>query len=151
MHDVFPEHDTEVVAIPYTPAPPFETRRLLEDGWDVVERPVQLMVELEPPISAPRMEYPVKGPEKPMVVVATFPSVAGVPFVEVQYARFPAVSEVDVARYEASESVPVVVIVPPLSPVPAVMEVTPLLMEEVATHCGTPLFQARTWPPMPEP
>jgi hypothetical protein len=26
-----------------------------------------------------------------------------------------------------------------------------LLMEEVATHWGTPLFQARTWPPVPGP
>src|SRR3989344_3944453 len=32
-----------------------------------------------------------------------------------------------------------------------VTEVTPLLIEEVATHCGTSLFQASTWPPEPVP
>ena len=29
--------------------------------------------------------------------------------------------------------------------------VTPLLIEDVATHCGTPLFQASTCPPVPVP
>jgi hypothetical protein len=30
--EVLPEQVTLVVATPYTPAPPFETRRLLEEG-----------------------------------------------------------------------------------------------------------------------
>ena len=33
--------ETVVVPTPYTPAPPFETRRLLEAGWEVVARPVK--------------------------------------------------------------------------------------------------------------
>jgi hypothetical protein len=50
-----------------------------------------------------------------------------------------------------------------LMPVPAMLESTPVLVTfpaeyarppekvVVATHCGTPLFQERTWPPVPEP
>ena len=40
----------------------------------------------------------------------------------------------------------------PVSVTPGIArEETPLLMEEVATHCGSPLFQASTCPPMPVP
>jgi hypothetical protein len=68
--EVLPEQEAEVVATPYTPAPPFETRRLLEEGCEVVERPVYVMVELLPPTVAPDTE-PMKGPLKARVVVET--------------------------------------------------------------------------------
>lgn len=40
-HDTLPEHVAEEVAVPYTPAPPFEVSSWLEEGWVVVERPVK--------------------------------------------------------------------------------------------------------------
>jgi hypothetical protein len=117
-----------------------------------VARPVHVMEELVPPTREPKVPLVRRGePEMVREVVATLPSLAGVPFVVVQYERFPAVSPEEVARYEERERVPVEVIVPPLSPVPATMDVTPLLIEEVATHCGTPLFHASTCPPVPAP
>jgi hypothetical protein len=39
VHDTVPEHVAEVVAAPYTPAAPFDTRRLLELGCEVVASP----------------------------------------------------------------------------------------------------------------
>ena len=40
----------------------------------------------------------------------------------------------------------------PVSVLPGMLiEETPLLIEEVATHCGWPLFQARMVPPVPVP
>lgn len=51
------------VATPYTPAPPFETRRLLDDGCDVVARPVHVIVEFVPPTSAPSDAKPLNGPD----------------------------------------------------------------------------------------
>ena len=50
---------------------------MLVDGCDVVARPVHTSVELEPPMSAPSADAPVKGPEKARVVVATFANVFG--------------------------------------------------------------------------
>ena len=79
--------------------------------------------------------------ERDRVVVPTVPSLAGVPEVVVQYERLPAVSEEEVAMYEMRESVPVLVMVPPLRPVPAVMEMT---AEEVAIHCAEPLAYPQT-------
>ena len=118
------------MATPYTPLVPLETSRLLDDGCDVVARPVHPSV---PPVPI-YVKLPVKGAERDSDEVAMLPSFAGVPFEVVQYARLPATSAEEVARYEERVRVPVVVIVPPESPVPAVMEVTPLLIEEVATH-----------------
>src|SRR3989344_3962769 len=71
LQDAEPEQVTEVVATPYTPAPPLETRRFEEEGWLVVARPVYVTVELVPPTRAPRDAAPVKGPEKAREVVAT--------------------------------------------------------------------------------
>jgi len=93
--EVPPEQEAVVVATPYTPAPPSETKRLEEDGWLVVARPVYTTVEFEPPTRAPRLEVPVKGPLKARVVVATLES-ALVPF-----------------PYRSSEEVKVVLPVPP--------------------------------------
>jgi len=102
-----------------------------------------------PPTSAPRdvpeNERPVP---REMEVVAIEPSLAGVPLVVVQYGMLPAVSAEEVAMYERSEIVPVLVMVPPERPVPAMMEETE---EDVATQAGAPLVQPRTWPPEPEP
>ena len=69
----------------------------------------------------------------------------------VEYERLPAVSPVEVARYEESESVPVEVMVPPLRPVPAVSEVTPDAAVEVAMRARPPvtLSQPTTYPPVP--
>lgn len=111
----------------------------------------RLTVKPEPPTREPAVPEVVSPPLKVGEEVATPPSLAGVPFVVVQYESCPAVSAELVARYEERESVPVEVMVPPLRPVPAVMLVTPLLIEEVATQFGTPLFQERTWPPVPVP
>ena len=61
----------EEVATPYTPAPPFDTRMLDEEGCEVVARPVYVMVELEPPTRVPRVEKPLNGPLKVTVEVAT--------------------------------------------------------------------------------
>ena len=85
------------VATLVTPAVPFEEyRRLPCESAVVVARPVQVTVESAPLTSVPSAAYPLKGPEKVSVVVDTSPSVAGVPFVVVQYARRPAVSLVEV-------------------------------------------------------
>ena len=78
VHDVPPLHDAVVVATPNTPAPPLDTSRLLDAGCVVVERPVHVTVELLPPTSAPSPVYPLNGPEKVILVVATVPSFAGV-------------------------------------------------------------------------
>jgi len=69
---VMPEPlETEEVAAPYTPLVPFDTRMLLEEGCEVVERPVHVTVEFDPPTSAPREEAPLKGPENASEEVAT--------------------------------------------------------------------------------
>jgi hypothetical protein len=141
-----------LVEMEETPLAEEPVRTWLAAMAEVVARPVHVMEELVPPTREPKVPAVRRGePETVRLVVATLPSLAGVPFVVVQYEREPAVSPVEVARYEERESVPVFVMVPPRSPVPAVMLVTPLLMEEVATHCGTPLFQASTCPPVPAP
>ncbi len=75
VQEAAPVQVTEVVATPYTPAPPFETRRFDDEGCDVVARPVYVMVELEPPTRAPRVERPLNGPEKVSEEVATFANV----------------------------------------------------------------------------
>src|SRR3989344_8376795 len=95
VQETEPPQEAEVVATPYTPAAPFDTRRLLEDGWEVVASPVQVMVALLPPTKAPRVPAVVKGPETARVVVATVPRVAGVPL-PVQYERLPMVGVVEV-------------------------------------------------------
>ena len=50
---------------------------------------------------------------------------------------------------EAMFIVPEVVIVPPERPRPVATEVTPLFMEELATHVGTPLESERIYPFVP--
>ena len=78
--EVPPVQVTEVVAAPYTPAPPFETRRFDEDGWLVVARPHQVKVVLVPPTWAPYVAGMLAGKfVYVMVVVATEES-AFVPF-----------------------------------------------------------------------
>ena len=84
VQETEPPQEAEVVATPYTPAAPFDTRRLLEDGWEVVASPVQGMVALLPPTRAPRAEVPPKGPLKASVVVAT----PATPAPPVEYKRF---------------------------------------------------------------
>src|SRR3989344_3633101 len=84
VQETEPPQEAEVVATPYTPAAPFDTRRLLEDGWEVVASPVQVMVALLPPTRAPREEAPPKGPLKASVVVAT----PATPAPPVEYKRF---------------------------------------------------------------
>lgn len=64
------------------------------------------------------------GPDVVKEEVATEVSLAGVPAVVDQYASCPCVSPVEVARYEISETVPEVVIVPPFKPSPAVIDET---------------------------
>ena len=41
--------DTVPVAIPNTPAPPLETNRLLDAGWEVVASPAHVMLGVLPP------------------------------------------------------------------------------------------------------
>ena len=94
VQETEPPQEAEVVATPYTPAAPFDTRRLLEDGWEVVASPVQVMVALLPPTRAPRAEVPPKGPLKASVEVATLAKV----FAPEKYGRFPITAGVEVAR-----------------------------------------------------
>jgi hypothetical protein len=67
-----------VVEIPYTPAPPFETRSCEVVGWLVVARPVQVSDESDPPTRYPQPD-PANGPENESDEVAIEPSFAGVP------------------------------------------------------------------------
>lgn len=59
------------VATLVTPAPPDEYRRLPAVIAVVVARPVQLIVELEPPTRAPNVPPTENGPETARDVVAT--------------------------------------------------------------------------------
>lgn len=79
---------------------------------------------LDPPTRYPRVVEVENAGLTFTVVVATFPKVAGVPEVDVQYARFPAISAEDVAKYDFRSIVPAEVIVPPFRPFPAVIDVT---------------------------
>lgn len=88
----------EDVATAYTPAPPFDTSRLLDEKLDVVASPVHVTVELVPPTNAPRAEYPVKGPEKLIDVVEIALRFIGVPFVLVAKGICPAVNADDEAN-----------------------------------------------------
>ncbi len=78
------------VATPYTPAPPFETRRLLEAGWLVVARPVQVR---EPPVPI-YVKEPEKGADKVRVEVATLAKVLAL----VKYGMLPMTALVEVPR-----------------------------------------------------
>src|SRR5450631_3110509 len=103
------------------------------------------MVALEPPTSAPRVPLMVKGPEKLWLVVATLAKV----LTPLKYARLPCTAAVEVERPPKE----MVGVLPPLEmigQVPVTL-VTPLLIEEVATNCSCPLFQASTCPPIPVP
>jgi hypothetical protein len=84
----------EVVATPYTPAPPLETRSCEEDGCVVVARPVYVMVELVPPIRAPRVPLTVNGPETAKVEVPTLAKVLG----PEKYGMLPCTAAVEVER-----------------------------------------------------
>jgi hypothetical protein len=59
----------------------------------------------------------------------------------------PRVTPLLVTEEVAKVRAPVCGVPPPV----CCIEETPLLIEEVATHCGTPLFQASIWPPVPVP
>lgn len=58
-----PEQLTLVVATPYTPAAPFDTKRLLEEGCVVVAKPLHVTTLFVPPTWAPSVPVIVKGPE----------------------------------------------------------------------------------------
>ena len=96
-------------------------------------------------MSAPRVPAMVNGPTKECEVVATLAKV----LTPEKYGMLPWTAAVDVER-PPKERIGVFPPVLMIGKVP-VTEETPLLMLEVATHCGTPLFQARTWPPIPVP
>src|SRR3989338_9712035 len=49
VQETEPPQEAEVVATPYTPAAPFDTRGLLEDGLGVGARPVHVIVVFFPP------------------------------------------------------------------------------------------------------
>src|ERR1019366_4447561 len=98
-----------------------------------------------PPTSAPRVPEYERPRPRDAVVVATLAKV----LTPLKYGMLPMTAAVEV------ESPPneMVGVLPPLEmigKVPVTL-VTPLAIEEVATHCGTPLFQASTWPSMPTP
>jgi hypothetical protein len=116
------------VATPYTPFVPLETRRFEEASVVVVARPVYAMVVLAFPTREPSVPESAKGPEKVAVVVATFAKVLG----PEKYARLPCTAAVEVERPPKER----VGEVPPLEMIGKVpeTEVTPLLIEEVATH-----------------
>jgi hypothetical protein len=115
-----PAQEAVVVEIPYTPAPPFETRSCEVVGWLVVASPVQVSDESDPPTRYPQPD-PANGPENESDEVAIEPSFAGVPALVDQKGIWPAVSADDVARYDASEIEPPVPICVklPVNPVPA--------------------------------
>src|SRR6478736_2554232 len=66
-----PLKERVVVPTPVTPAPPFEKRSWLAERLVVVESPQYVMVELEPPTSAPKVAGILNGPETLNVEVAT--------------------------------------------------------------------------------
>ena len=72
VHESGAVHVSDEVATPYTPAAPFETRRLLDAGWLVVARPQYVHVPL-PPTKAPKVDGILAGnPEVANDEVATF-------------------------------------------------------------------------------
>ena len=66
--------------MPYTPAPPLETKRLEEFGCVVVLSPVYEMVAFDPPTSVPSVPLVVNGPETARVEVAAVFKVPALPY-----------------------------------------------------------------------
>ena len=89
-----PEYVRVVVATPYTPEVPFETRMFDEAGCEVVARPVYVMVEFVPPTSAPKVPEVMNGPETASDEVATFAKVFG----PEKYGMLPTTAAVEVER-----------------------------------------------------
>src|ERR1039457_5879239 len=101
---------------------------------EVVASPVYVTVELVPPMRAPREEAPLKGPLKAREVVATLAKV----LTPEKYGMLPCTAAVEVER-PPKERVGVLLPLLMIGQVPVTL-VTPLLIEEVATNCSTPLF-----------
>ena len=93
---VVPEYErpvprvTEVVATPYTPAPPFDTRRFDDKGCEVVARP-------DHPRDAPE-PMAVKEPVKGAASVGEDVPTAYMPLVPFETKRLPFENVVEVAR-----------------------------------------------------
>jgi hypothetical protein len=120
--------DTVPVATLETPAPPFDISIWPPVRFVVVASPVQLIVEFDPPISAPRTEKPVNGPLNVRDDEAIEPRVAGNPLVEVQNGICPFVSAEDVDTVptpEPPDAEPVMVIGADPMTVNAVQEFVP--------------------------
>jgi hypothetical protein len=75
--ETLPEHVTDVVATPDTPAPPFEVRICPPVRFVVVASPQYVTVEFVPPTKAPSVPETEKGPETEYEEVATLPRRAG--------------------------------------------------------------------------